>query len=147
MRSFMICTPQQISLGWSNQEWLDGLGVWHVWETGQMQTYEFTLRAYAQLWHVEQYGDCLDFEEQPTQIAKNSNNLGKYWLIFFQKHHFPRHHRHHWPKVNSFLPIQHFLTIYAKIWRFMSVVWETPGRSSSVGTLAWKIKCITGTVS
>jgi hypothetical protein len=31
MRSYMLCTPQQTLLGYSNQEEKDGLGMWHEW--------------------------------------------------------------------------------------------------------------------
>jgi len=30
--SFIFCTPHQILLGWSNQEWWDGHRMWHIWD-------------------------------------------------------------------------------------------------------------------
>jgi len=32
----MLCTSHHISFGWSNQEKLDGLGIWQVWGTGEV---------------------------------------------------------------------------------------------------------------
>jgi hypothetical protein len=37
-RSFTICNPHQILFRCSNQEELDGRGMWHVWETGYVHT-------------------------------------------------------------------------------------------------------------
>ena len=37
-RSFMLCTPHQISFGWSNQEEWDGWDIWHVLGTGEVHT-------------------------------------------------------------------------------------------------------------
>jgi hypothetical protein len=34
----MICNPHQILFGPSNQEELDGRGMWHVRETGELHT-------------------------------------------------------------------------------------------------------------
>ena len=35
-RRFMLCTPHQISLAWSNQEDWDGQDMWHVWRRGEV---------------------------------------------------------------------------------------------------------------
>ena len=37
-KSFAICTPHQISFGWSNKEECNGQGMYHVWETEEVHT-------------------------------------------------------------------------------------------------------------
>jgi hypothetical protein len=37
MRSFMICTAHQIIFWCPNKEACNGQGMWHVWETGEVQ--------------------------------------------------------------------------------------------------------------
>ena len=36
MRSLMISTAHQTLFEWSNEEGWDGMGMWHVWETGEV---------------------------------------------------------------------------------------------------------------
>jgi len=35
----MICAPHGILFGWSNQDWWDGLGSWHLWGRGDVDAW------------------------------------------------------------------------------------------------------------
>ena len=35
-KELIICTPRRTLFGWPNQEEWDGLGMWHVWKTGEV---------------------------------------------------------------------------------------------------------------
>ena len=37
-RNFVICTPEQKPLGWSNTEERGGLVMWYVWGQGEVHT-------------------------------------------------------------------------------------------------------------
>jgi len=35
----MTCAPQRILFGWSNQDWWDWLGSWHLWGRGDVKAW------------------------------------------------------------------------------------------------------------
>jgi hypothetical protein len=53
--SFMLCTPQQILAGWSNQEEWDGRGMWHAWGTGEVRI-ECWWQSLAERLHLDNLG-------------------------------------------------------------------------------------------
>jgi hypothetical protein len=68
VRSFIICTHPQISLGRSSQGERGGQGMWHAWERG-----ENCARFW---WESQKERDCLEDQGVEGKMGSEGNWLG-----------------------------------------------------------------------